>query len=181
MHSVFPLLLTAAVFASADSLTLALPSEPGPLDPPSSSAANRGLHKAELTLDQAIARALGMSPSLAAGSSAVSAAEARFTQAGLLPNPEIELEAARVLLAATWGSSRACFDQAVGELPEPTAPPSLGQLRPHLLEAPEVTRLENQIERQQRLVELERLIGRPLDPHADAPTLSHYTTRGGRR
>jgi cobalt-zinc-cadmium efflux system outer membrane protein len=66
-----------------------------------------------------------------------------------------ELEAVRVLLAATWGSSTATFDRAAGELPEPTDPPSLGQLRQHLIEAPEVTRLEDQIEREKRILELE--------------------------
>jgi cobalt-zinc-cadmium efflux system outer membrane protein len=67
-----------------------------------------------------------------------------------------ELEAARVLLAAAWGSSTADFDRAVGELPEPADLPSLGQLRQHLLKAPEVTRLEDQVERERRALELER-------------------------
>ena len=67
-----------------------------------------------------------------------------------------ELEAVRVLLAATWGSSRATFDHAAGALPEPTPPPTLRQLRSLLMEAPEIERLENQIERQQRVLELER-------------------------
>jgi cobalt-zinc-cadmium efflux system outer membrane protein len=66
------------------------------------------------------------------------------------------LEAARALLVATWGSSGATFDQAVGELPEPTPPPDLQQLRSLLMEAPEITRLGIQIERKQRLFELER-------------------------
>ncbi len=48
---------------------------------------------AGLSLDRAVARSLQSSPVLAAGRYAVSAAEARVTQAGLLPNPELELEA----------------------------------------------------------------------------------------
>jgi len=289
MPSVLPLLLSAAVLTSADSVTPALPSGPGPHDPHKSSAADRGLPKAELTLDLAIMRALEMSPSLAAGTYAVSAAKARVTQAGLLPNPEIELEsenfggggdldgfnaaestavisqpilmggkrsrrravaeaeqtlagrelqalrldvlasttsafyrvlgaqervaladellgladrfartvqarvdagkvspieasrasievaqarvglarakheleAPRVLLAATWGSSAANFDRAAGELPEPTDQPSPGQLRQHLTEAPEVARLEDQIEREKRILELEKSLRIP--------------------
>jgi len=136
MHSVFPLLLTAAVLASADSLTLALPSEPGPLDPPSSSAATRGLHRAELTLDQTIARALEDSfriPDLT-----VSIGSRRFEETGL----------------SAWFAGIS--------LPIPIFDRNLGS-------------------RQAAECDLERLIGRPLDPHADAPTLSHYTTRGGRR
>ena len=238
----------------------------------------------QLTLDQAVRRALELSPTLAAEALAVSAAEARVTQAGLLPNPEVEVEsenfgggedlrsfdaaestalisqrillggkrgrrravaesdhqlagrnreaarldviagttssfyrvlaaqerealarellglaeqlastvqarvdagkvspveatrasieaaqtrvrlaraeremrAARILLAASWGSSTATFEQAIGELPEPTPPPTLQRLRTILMEAPEITRLENQIERQKRVVDLER-------------------------
>jgi cobalt-zinc-cadmium efflux system outer membrane protein len=67
-----------------------------------------------------------------------------------------ELEAARALLAANWGSSTADFDLAVGELPELIDPPSLGPLRQHLLKVPEITRLEDQIERERRALELER-------------------------
>jgi cobalt-zinc-cadmium efflux system outer membrane protein len=67
-----------------------------------------------------------------------------------------EQEAARVLLAANWGLSSVHFDQVVGELPEPSPPPSFEQLRPHLLKAPEITRLDNLIQRQQRVLELER-------------------------
>jgi len=45
-----------------------------------------------LTLDQAVTLALQSNPLLAAGEHAVSAAEARVDQAGLFPNPEIDLE-----------------------------------------------------------------------------------------
>ena len=238
----------------------------------------------QLTLDEAVRRALELSPTLAAETHAVSAAEARVTQAGLLPNPELEVEsenfgggedlrgfnsaessalisqsillggkrgrrravaesdhqlagrnreiarldviagatssfyrvlaaqerealarellglaeqlastvqsrveagrvspveatrasieaaqarvrlaraaretkAAKILLAGSWGSSTAAFEQAIGELPEPMPPPTLQRLRTLLMEAPDITRLENQIERQIRVVDLER-------------------------
>lgn len=45
-----------------------------------------------LDLESAVTRALRSNPSLAAGTNAVSAAEARVTQAGLLPNPALRLE-----------------------------------------------------------------------------------------
>ena len=52
----------------------------------------QSLETNELTLAQAIARALQMSPSLAAAVHAVAAAEARVMQANLFPNPEFALE-----------------------------------------------------------------------------------------
>ena len=58
-----------------------------------SPAAAQSTAPCTMNLDQAVARALALSPALAAGSFAVSAAEARITQAGLLPNPELELQA----------------------------------------------------------------------------------------
>jgi len=141
MRTSFAFLLTAAVFMPANSPTLAQPSGTGGFEPPQWVAASSELPKAEVTLDQAITRALQLNSSLAAGTYAVSAAEARVIQAGLLPNPALELEAERALLAATWCSSTVAFDQAVGELPEPKSPPTLGQLRLLLMDAPEITRL----------------------------------------
>jgi hypothetical protein len=58
MHSFLFFLLSAAVLASADSRTLALRSEPGPLNRPWPSAANRALHKAGLTIGRLIGRPL---------------------------------------------------------------------------------------------------------------------------
>ena len=161
MRTSFAFLLTAAVFMPANSPTLAQPSGTGGLEPPQWVAASSELPKAEVTLDQAITRALQLNSSLAAGTYAVSAAEARVIQAGLLPNPALELEAERALLAATWGSSTVAFDQAVGELPEPKSPPTLGQLRLLLMDAPEITRLEDQIERQRNVLELEKSLRIP--------------------
>ena len=54
---------------------------------------NQGPKGEDLTLDAAVSRALQLNPALAAGSYAVSAAEARINQAGLFPNPEIDIEA----------------------------------------------------------------------------------------
>jgi len=167
-------LLTAAVFTSVASPTRAQPSDTGGPEPPQSAGSSRGLPEGELTLDPAITRALQTSPAPAAGMHAVSAAEAtrariQVAQAQFrFARAVRELEAARSLLAAIWGSSRATSGQAVGELPEPTPPPHLQQLRSLLMEAPEITRLEKQIERQQRVLELERLIGCPLGPQTAA-------------
>lgn len=274
--------LIAAILITAASPKLVEPSEPGDSELPRAAAKNGT--RGQLTLDQAISSALTMNPSLAAGTHAVSAAEARVTQAGLLPNPEFaleaenfggsgdldgfnaaettavisqpillggkrgrrravaeseqtlagrefeavrldvtarttsafyrvlaaqqrealadellglaerfartvqmrvdagkvspveatrasievaqarvglsravrELEAARVLLTANWGSSTADFDRAIGELPEPTDPPTLRQLRQGLAETPEVKGLDDLIERQQRVLKLEK-------------------------
>ena len=66
-----------------------------------------------------------------------------------------DLKAARVRLAATWGSGVVSFDRAVGELPEPKAPPSLEQLRSRLLQTPEIVRLEDMIHRQQNVMDVE--------------------------
>lgn len=67
-----------------------------------------------------------------------------------------DLEAARVRLAASWGSSAAAFDEVVGVLPEPCQPPSLEELRRLLMQAPDVERLEIEIQRQLEVQELER-------------------------
>jgi len=67
-----------------------------------------------------------------------------------------ELEATRALLSATWGSSVPDFSRATGDLPEPTESPALGQLQEYLRHAPEITRLEEQIELRERAVDFER-------------------------
>ena len=82
MHTSFIVLLTAVVLVSPALLQ---------------SAEAQGLTdqeqtRGELTLDQAITNALKFSPSLAAGAHAVSAAEARVTQASKFLNPELEME-----------------------------------------------------------------------------------------
>lgn len=72
-----------------------------------------------------------------------------------------ELEAARIRLAASWGSSTAIFDRAVGRMPKPTPPPTVQHLRPFLAEIPEIARLDDQIERQQRVLEFEQSLRVP--------------------
>jgi cobalt-zinc-cadmium efflux system outer membrane protein len=259
------------------------------LEPPQSAATHPAWPQGDLTLDRAVALALQLNPSLAAGENAVLAAEARVNQAGLLPNPEFdletenfggsgalsgfdaaentatisqpillggkrkkrragaeservlvgrdfeafrldviagttaafyrvlvaqqrealgkellslaesfaqtvqlrvdagkvspveatrakievararaqlaravrELEAARARLAATWGSRTPTFGQAVGELPPPTMSPPLEQLRSSLTETPEITRLQDQIQLQQRVLEFEKSLRIP--------------------
>lgn len=67
-----------------------------------------------------------------------------------------ELDAARTLLAATWNSSMSDFGRAVGALPAPEEPAPLAELRKHLPAAPEMTRLDDVVKRQERVVELEK-------------------------
>jgi cobalt-zinc-cadmium efflux system outer membrane protein len=83
---------------------------------------------------------------------AIEVAQARVR----LARAKRELLAGRALLVSTWGSPTAAFDEVLGELPEPTPPPTLQQLRPLLMEAPEIVRLDEQIERVRRNLELER-------------------------
>ncbi len=71
------------------------------------------------------------------------------------------LTASRTLLAATWGSTAITFDRAVGDLPEPTAPPSLEELREMMKGAPEVRRLGEEIERQERSLAFEKALRIP--------------------
>jgi len=85
----------------------------------------------------------------------VAQARVRRTRAGR------DLKAARIRLAATWGSGIVSFDRAVGELPEPKAPPSLDELRSLLLQTPEIVRLEEMILRQQKVLDVESALGVP--------------------
>jgi cobalt-zinc-cadmium efflux system outer membrane protein len=66
-----------------------------------------------------------------------------------------ELDAARTLLAATWGSSTVDFDAVVGDLPASVTPPSLELLLEHLNRSPDMRRLEVIEQRQTRVVDLE--------------------------
>jgi cobalt-zinc-cadmium efflux system outer membrane protein len=282
MSTSFLTRLAAAFLIIAASPGLVRASEPGDSKLPEAFANEET--RSHITLEQAVSRALGKSPSLAARTSAVSAAEARIIQAGLLPNPELELEtenfggsgeldgfnaaestavvsqpvllggkrrhrqavaesehalagrdleairldvsagttsaffrvlaaqqrvqlvvelqglaeqfartvqarvdagkvspveakrasievaqarvrlaratrglqAARALLASHWGSSEPDFDRALGALPKPAAPPTLTRIRHDLSMTPEMMRLEDLVERQQRIVDLEK-------------------------
>jgi cobalt-zinc-cadmium efflux system outer membrane protein len=90
MHASFLTRLTVVLLTIAASTVLAEAAKPGASELPQASANNPiGDH---ITLQQAVSRALRDSPSLAARTNAVSAAETRVTQAGLLPNPALELE-----------------------------------------------------------------------------------------
>jgi len=282
MHKSVLARLAAVLLILAASPMLVEPSGPGDSDPSRASADKNT--EGRVSLEQAVSRALANSPSLAAGTSAVSAADARVTQAGLLPNPELELEsenfggsgdldgfnaaestavisqpfllggkrrqrravaeserslagreleatrldvtagttsafyrvlaaqdrealadellglaerfagtvqkrvdagkvspveatragievsrarvelaraareleAARALLAASWGSSTADFDRAIGQLPMPSDPPALRRLRQLLATTPEANTLDDLVERQRHVLELER-------------------------
>jgi cobalt-zinc-cadmium efflux system outer membrane protein len=72
-----------------------------------------------------------------------------------------ELAAARTRLAATWGSTIADFNRAVGDLPYPHSPPPLEDLQPMLAETPDIQRLEDSVERRRRMVELEKSLRIP--------------------
>jgi cobalt-zinc-cadmium efflux system outer membrane protein len=262
---------------------------PDPVDSQDTELSLRGRTDGPLSLEQAVSRALNLNPALAAGSFRLAAAEARITQAGLFPNPEIDIEAenfggygdlsgynaaettaiisqpiplgrrlgrardvaeadhllarrdldanrldvvaiattafyrlvaaqereefarrmvdlaerfeetvtarvdagkvspveatraaievgkarsqaaravherqaAKTILAATWGSSTPDFDRAIGALPEPNDPPSFEQIRDSLNTTPEIARLDDEIERTQRAADLERSLRMP--------------------
>lgn len=72
-----------------------------------------------------------------------------------------ELRAARTRLAAAWGSSVADFDRAVGDLPRPVFPPPFEDLRTTLAATPDVGRLDDLVERQSRVVALEKSLRIP--------------------
>ncbi len=74
---------------------------------------------------------------------------------------ERSLNAARARLAATWGSTTADFGRASGNLPEPTLPPSFEDLRRMVMETPEMRRLEDEIERQERTLSFEKALAIP--------------------
>jgi cobalt-zinc-cadmium efflux system outer membrane protein len=71
------------------------------------------------------------------------------------------LRAAKVRLAASWGSPIVDFDRAVGDLPRPALPPPLEDLRSMLAATPDIGRLDDLIERQRRVVALEKALRIP--------------------
>jgi cobalt-zinc-cadmium efflux system outer membrane protein len=73
-----------------------------------------------------------------------------------LSRSERELDTARTLLAATWGSSIVDFDAVVGDLPASVSPPALELLLDHLGRSPGIRRLEVIEQRQALVVELEQ-------------------------
>ncbi|MDX2437192.1 MAG: TolC family protein [Acidobacteriota bacterium] len=72
-----------------------------------------------------------------------------------------ELGAARVLLAANWASITPSFDRALGELPRPGPAPGIEDLRSMMSQSPEIRRISDQVERQQRVVAFENSLRIP--------------------
>lgn len=91
MNTSFFTFLVAALLVCAATPGLVEPSELDDSQQPPRARSTKGIED-HITLEQAVSRALKHNPLLAAGTSALSAAGARITQAGLLPNPELELQ-----------------------------------------------------------------------------------------
>jgi cobalt-zinc-cadmium efflux system outer membrane protein len=87
----------------------------------------------------------------------IEVAQARIRKARV----DRELRAARVLLAANWGSATASYDRAAGDLPRPLPAPALEDLLLMLQGTPEMLRIGDQIERQQRVVAFENALRVP--------------------
>lgn len=93
MRAFLTAICTAALVSSAPVVAMARPAgDHGPGEIPPAATAGAPVPAGELTLEQALSLALASSPLLVAQERAVSAADARVLQAGLLPNPEIDLE-----------------------------------------------------------------------------------------
>jgi cobalt-zinc-cadmium efflux system outer membrane protein len=71
------------------------------------------------------------------------------------------LEAARVSLATTWGSSEPQFGRAVGQLRPPAPLPPRPVLDEMLLQTPEMARLTEELQRQEQVIKLEKARGVP--------------------
>jgi len=67
-----------------------------------------------------------------------------------------ELDAARALLAATWGSSTASFTQAVGDLTQIAPPPALEALEALSSENPEIARWNAEVAQREAALAVER-------------------------
>ncbi len=67
---------------------------------------------------------------------------------------ERELTVARQQLAATWGSDKALFDRAVGDLAETVQPPAIDALTPLLAQNPEIARWESEAVHRQAALNL---------------------------
>lgn len=87
----------------------------------------------------------------------IEVAQARIRKARV----DRELRAARVLLAANWGSSTAHYGRAVGDLPRPLPPSTIDDLGLMLSDTPEMRRIGDQIERQQRVIAFENALRIP--------------------
>ena len=69
---------------------------------------------------------------------------------------ERELTVARQQLAATWGSDKALFDRAVGNLAEISPPPEVEALTPLLAQNPEIARWGTEIAQRRATLRLAR-------------------------
>ena len=87
----------------------------------------------------------------------IEVAQARIRKARV----DRELRAARVLLASSWGSATASYDRAAGDLPRPLPALALEDLLLMLQGTPEMLRIGDQIERQQRVVAFEKALRVP--------------------
>ena len=92
MRRSIQLLMMIPVLTAAVALVWAEPPETGSAGAPLEAADPYGGPSGEITLEEAVSLALQHNPLLAAGTQALSAADARVVQAGLLPNPELEIE-----------------------------------------------------------------------------------------
>jgi len=75
-------------------------------------------------------------------------------------NTALALVAARVKLAATWGSEVTSFSNALGDLREIIPPPQLGQLNQRLSSNPDIARWKTKLAQRQASLELERALGK---------------------
>ena len=87
----------------------------------------------------------------------IEVAQARIRKARV----DRQLRAARVLLAANWGSATASYERAAGDLPRPLTPSAIEDLGSMLLDTPEMRRIGDRIERQQRVVAFEKALRIP--------------------
>lgn len=69
---------------------------------------------------------------------------------------EQELIAARVMLAANWGSREPSFDRVAGDLARISAPPSTAVLRERLAANPDLARWDTELEERRAAVHLEQ-------------------------
>jgi len=66
-----------------------------------------------------------------------------------------ELETARLRLAALWGSGRATFDRAIGELSDVFPPPALGAIQNALENNPDLARWATELEHRNAVIAVE--------------------------
>ncbi len=70
------------------------------------------------------------------------------------------LIAARVQLAATWGSDQPVFGSAIGSLQQISAPPGLDRLKRRLKSNPDIERWQTELAQRRASLELEQAVGK---------------------